>query len=53
MADNLYLAVFLGNMQSPRAQAFFALPEDQRKAREREGIAAWGAWMQKHKDVIA
>ena len=48
MADNLYLAVFLGNMQSPRAQAFFALPEDQRKAKEREGIAAWGAWMAKH-----
>jgi len=39
-------------MKSPRAQAFFALPEDQRKAKEREGIAAWGGWMEKHKDVI-
>ena len=52
MADTQYLAVFLGNRSNPRAQAFFALPEDQRKAKEREGIAAWGAWMAKHKDVL-
>ncbi len=53
MADNTYLAVFLGNRNSPRAQAFFALPEDQRNAKQREGGAAWHAWMEKHKDVIA
>ena len=53
MADsNLFLAMFLGNRNNPRAKAFFALPEDQRKAKEREGMAAWGAWMAKHKDVI-
>jgi hypothetical protein len=52
MADNTYLAVFLGNRNNPRAQAFFALPEDQRKAKEREGIAAWHGWMEKHKDAI-
>jgi hypothetical protein len=52
MADNNYLAVFLGNMKNSRAQAFFALPEDQRKAKEREGIAAWHGWMEKHKDVL-
>jgi hypothetical protein len=49
---NTYLALFTGNMQSPRAQAFFGQPEAQRKAKEQEGIAAWGAWMQKHQDVL-
>ena len=49
---NTYLAVFLGSRTNPRAQAFFALPEDQRKAKEREGIAAWHGWMEKHKNAI-
>ena len=47
-----YLALFTGNRQSARTQAFFALPEAERKAKEQEGIAAWGAWMQKHQDAI-
>ncbi len=50
---NTYLALFTGNMASPRFAAWKALPEDARKAKEREGIAAWGAWMQKHHDAIA
>jgi hypothetical protein len=29
-----------------------AMPEAERKAKEQEGIAAWGAWMEKHKDVV-
>ena len=51
MSSN-YLAVFVGNMENPRAKAWFALPEAERKAKEKEGIAAWGAWMGKHQSVI-
>ena len=43
-----YLAVFTGNMKSPRFAAWMAMPEAERKAKEQEGIAAWGAWMHKH-----
>ena len=49
---NTYLAVFLGSRNNPRMQAWMALPEDQRKAKEREGMAAWHAWMEKHKDAM-
>jgi len=37
-----YLAVFTGNMNSPRFAAWMAMPEAERKAKEQEGIAAWG-----------
>ena len=47
-----YLAIFIGDKESARAKAFFALPEAERKAKEQEGIAAWGAWMQKHHDAV-
>jgi hypothetical protein len=50
---NAYLAVFLGSKNSPRMAAWMAMPEAERKAKEQEGIAAWGAWMQKHHDVVA
>jgi hypothetical protein len=49
---NTYIALFTGNRESARSQAFFSLPEAQRKAKEQEGIAAWGAWMQKHQAAI-
>ena len=46
-----YLAVFLG---TPDAMAGWnALDETTRKAKEREGIQAWGAWMEKHKNALA
>ncbi|HVZ28237.1 MAG TPA: hypothetical protein VG798_06230, partial [Rhizomicrobium sp.] len=48
-----YLAVFLGNRNNPRMQAWMAMPEAERKAKERDGIAAWKAWMQKHQGAIA
>jgi hypothetical protein len=35
-----YLAVFLGSKTSPRMEAWMALPEAERRAREKEGIAA-------------
>ena len=50
---NTFLAVFTGNMASPAMQAWMAMPEADRKAREKEGFAGWQAWMQKHHDVIA
>jgi hypothetical protein len=46
--SNTYLAVFLGSKTSPRRVAWDALPEADRRAKEREGIAAWKAWVEKH-----
>jgi hypothetical protein len=50
--DNLFLAVFLGSRNSPRMQAWMALPEAERKEKERAGIAAWKAWMEKHHNIV-
>jgi len=51
---NTYLAIFLGSKTSPRRAAWEALPEGERRAKEREGIAAWTAWVEKHRaDIVA
>jgi hypothetical protein len=50
--NNSYLAVFLGSKTSPRRQAWDALPEGDRRAKEREGMAAWKAWIEKNQAVI-
>ena len=47
--SNTYLAVFLGSKTSPRRVAWDALPEGDRRAKEREGMAAWKAWAEKHR----
>ena len=49
---NTYLAVFTGSKTSPRRAAWDALPENERRAREREGIAAWLAWVERHQQAI-
>jgi hypothetical protein len=49
---NSYLAVFLGSSSGPRRAAWNALPEGERRAKEREGMAAWQAWVAKHQAVI-
>ena len=49
---NTYLAVFLGNKNSPRRAAWDALPEGERRKKEQEGMGAWQAWMQKHSPAI-
>ena len=49
---NNYLAVFVGSRNNPRMAAWMAMSDAERKAKEQEGIAAWGAWMEKHKDVV-
>jgi hypothetical protein len=51
-SDNTYLAVFLGSRTSPRAAAWFAMPDAERQAKEREGIAAWKAWVEQHQDSL-
>ncbi|HDR9587235.1 hypothetical protein [Burkholderia stabilis] len=50
--QQLYLAVFLGSKDSPAMQAWMALPEQERRKREQEGIAAWKAWVDRHRDAI-
>src|SRR5437588_12958788 len=50
--NNTYLAVFLGSKTSPRRVAWEALPEGDRRAKEREGMAAWKAWVEQHQAVL-
>lgn len=49
---NTFLAVFLGSKSSPRMAAWMALPDAERKAKERDGIAAWKAWAQDNQAAI-
>jgi hypothetical protein len=50
--SNTYLAIFLGSKTGARRQAWDALPESDRRARERDGMAAWKAWVEEHRDAI-
>src|ERR1700761_3050076 len=50
--ENMYLAIFLGSKTSARRKAWDALTEDQRRAKEFEGINAWRAWVEKHQPSI-
>ena len=52
MSNDTYLAVFLGSKTSPKMAAWNALSETERKTKEREGIAAWKAWVEKHHGAI-
>jgi hypothetical protein len=52
MSTDTYLAVFLASKTSAKMSAWNALPEEQRRAKEREGIAAWKAWVEKHQSAI-
>lgn len=47
-----YLAVFLSNKTSPRWQAWYAMSDDERRAKDEEGLAALKAWDEKHQDAI-
>jgi membrane protein DedA with SNARE-associated domain len=49
---NTYLAIFLGDKRGPRRAAWDALTETDRRAKERQGMAAWKAWVEKHGDAI-
>jgi hypothetical protein len=50
--NDTFLAVFLGSKTSPQMAAWNALSEGERRAREQQGIAAWKAWVEKHKAAI-
>jgi hypothetical protein len=49
---NTYLAVFLGSKTSPQMAAWNALPETERRAKERAGMTGWKDWVEKHQAVI-
>ena len=51
-SENMYLAIFLGSKTSPRRKAWDALPEQERRAKEQQGIAGWKAWVEKHQGAI-
>lgn len=51
-AKDIYLAVFTSNKSSPRWQAWYAMTEEERRARDEEGLAALKAWDAAHRDVI-
>jgi hypothetical protein len=50
--NDTYLAVFLGSKTSPKMMAWNALPEADRRAKERQGMAAWKEWANKHQGAI-
>src|ERR1700754_4373522 len=50
--NNTFLAVFLGSKTGAKMAAWNALPEAERRAKEKEGIAAWKAWVEKHQGAI-
>ena len=52
MSTNTYLAVYLGGKDGPGMQAWTKMPEAERRAKEQQGMQAWGAWVEKHHDVI-
>jgi hypothetical protein len=49
---NTFLAVFLGSKTSPQRKAWDALPEEERRAKEQEGMIGWKKWMQTHQSAI-
>lgn len=51
-ADGHYLAVFMSNKQSPKWRAWYAMTEEEKRARDEIGLAAVAAWDEAHKDVI-
>ena len=50
--NDTYLAVFTGSKDTARMKEWMALPEGERQAKEKEGIAAWKAWMEKNQAAI-
>ena len=47
-----YLAVFLSNKSGPRWKAWYAMTEDERRAKDEVGLAALADWDEKHRDSI-
>lgn len=51
-ATNTYLAIFVGSKNSARRAAWDAMPGEERRTKEQEGIAAWHAWASRHQAAI-
>lgn len=47
-----FLAVYIGSEATHKASGWDELSEADRQARTQQGIQAWGAWVQAHKDAI-
>jgi hypothetical protein len=47
-----FLAIYLGAMHDDAFKQWMAMPEAERKAKEAEGMAAWGKWMQDHAAAV-
>ena len=53
MSTNTFLAVYLGGgKDGSRMAAWNAMPEAERRAKEQQGMAAWKAWVEKHKSAL-
>ncbi len=50
--NDTYLAVFLGSKTSTKMAAWIALSDTERKMKEKEGIAAWKAWVERHQAAV-
>jgi len=50
--DDTYLAVFLSNKTSPSWRAWYEMSEDERRAKDQDGLAALRAWYEKRRDSI-
>ena len=50
--NGTYLAVFLSNKSSPRWQAWYAMTDEERRAKDEVGLAALKAWDEEHKGDI-
>ena len=48
--NDTYLAVFLGTRAN--MDAWKALPEAERKAKEQRGMAEWKGWMEQHRGAV-
>jgi hypothetical protein len=51
-ANDTFLAVFLGSKTSPKMAEWNTLPEAERLAKQQAGMAAWKAWVEKHRAAI-
>ncbi len=47
-----FLAIFIGTPEALERTGWTQLSDDERRAREAEGMAAWCAWATKHADAI-
>lgn len=47
-----FLAVYLGTMEDDSFKQWAAMSEEEKKAKQEEGMAAWGKWMQDNASAV-